>query len=415
MNKYIRTALFCAAALALGMVGACSENTMEPQGASPTFDPAVAETAMMETADFTAYTGVIGGRNFYEIRVPANWNGELVLYAHGFVDPAEPIRLPDKDNIDDIRDPLVEQGFAFAACSFRENGVAVKDGAWSTRQVHQIFQSKVKEAPTYTWLMGQSLGALVAVELVETHPAEFDGVVTAAGMIGGTKAQIDYLADVRMLYDLFYAQQVFTPNSTPLPGSVHEAVEIADLNGQVVYPVVGAVTTYSDGLGMISRIIPLPGRNGNELVESLLVGLIFNYRGIADILERTGGACPVDNMDKVYTPRWPGALPQSVLDAVNAYVQRYDRSIPTDELFDRYYEPSGRLLVEMVTVHLAHDPYVPVHHEQLYAAKVAAMGHADLLEQRVLDGYGHTLEIPTAEILAAFTDMRAKVDRKSVV
>src|SRR2546428_5494087 len=39
-------------------------------------------------------TGVINGAE-YAMFVPPAWNGRLILYAHGFVDPDAPIALPD--------------------------------------------------------------------------------------------------------------------------------------------------------------------------------------------------------------------------------------------------------------------------------------------------------------------------------
>jgi pimeloyl-ACP methyl ester carboxylesterase len=400
MNSHMRAFILCSLVLAVGLLGACSEDPVSPKADSENFVAAVTENAVVESVDYISYTGVIGGANLYEVRVPADWNGELVLYAHGFVDAAEPVQLPDKDNIDAIRDGLVGQGFAFAACSFRENGFAVKDGAWSTRTVHQIFRSKVKQAPSYTWLMGQSLGALVAVQLVENHPRDYDGVVTAAGMLGGSRAEIDYMGDVRVLFDMFY------PGI--LPGSVCEPVAIADQN-QIVMAVVGAVTADPEGLGVISRVLPLPGRDANELVQSLVTAIVFNYRGQPDLFERTGGRCPYDNRDRVYAERWPGALPPGVTDMINAGVPRYSRSVPVDGVLDRQYEPTGRLEVEMLTLHLAHDPIVPAVHEQLYREKVAATGNEHLLEQRVLDGYGHTLQIDPQEIVTALLDLRDRV------
>ena len=106
----------------------------------------------------------------------------------------------------------------------------------------------------------------------------------------------------------------------------------------------------------------------------------------AYLAERLDGDCPYDNFDRVYTPRFP--LPPGVADWVNASIPRYRRSNAADNYFGRYYEPTGRLGIEMMTVHLAHDPIVPVFHEQLWGQKVALYGGAGMLEQRVLDGCG---------------------------
>jgi pimeloyl-ACP methyl ester carboxylesterase len=242
----------------------------------------------------------------------------------------------------------------------------------------------VKSRPDYTWLMGHSLGGIIAVELAETHPEEFDGLLTIAGMVGGTKAQFDYVAHVRMLFDLFYDQV--------LPGSVIDVPREFDLMADVVYPVASAVQADPTGLGIISRIrqTPLPGRDGAELLESLITAIGFNYRGIHDVLERTNGACPIDNFDTVYEAAAPGLLPAEVLAMINANVQRLDRGIPTEELFERHYEPSGRLAIPMVALHNEFDPVVPLFHEDLYAAKVASWGRSHLLERRVITRYAHT-------------------------
>jgi pimeloyl-ACP methyl ester carboxylesterase len=399
MNTHIRTLLLCTLALATLMLGACQDDPVAP-GQDNALTPAergVQELAVVNDANCTSYAGVIGETNQYEICVPTDWNGEFILYAHGFVDSYEPIQLPYKDNIDAIRDELVGMGYAFGYCSFRENGFAVKDGIWATRVVGQIFRSKVKQEPAYTWLMGHSLGGLVAVNLVEKHPGNYDGILTMAGMLGGSRAEIDYMGDIWNLFELFYGDDV-------LPGN---PCELAMPPADVVQRVVGAVMANPDGLGAIAALTPLAGADPNQFVESLITAIVFNYRGQGDLAERLDGDCAYDNFERTYTARFP--LPAGIEDWVNATIPRYCRSNAADNYFGRYYEPTGRLGVEMMTLHLVHDPIVPVFHEQLYAQKVAMNGNIDLLEQRVLNGYGHTLEIPTSDVIQAFTDLRAKV------
>ncbi len=396
-------------AMTLFAIGGCSEDITGPVTGTLAGDVQVKQSSVIVEDGVTTYEGIFGGENLYAILVPEEWNGELVVYAHGFVDADEPLTLPEKDNAPEIRDAVVEMGFAWAYCSYRENGMAVKDGAWATRQLTKIFKSKVKSKPIQTWLMATSLGGLIGVELVETHSREFDGIVTLSGMIGGTKAQLDYVAHVRVLFDIFYPGV--------LPGSVINVPEDFDLNMDVVYPVVQAVQANPTGLGIISSIkqTPLPGRNGEELVESLITALAFNFRGIHDVLERTGGACPIDNYDTEYEAAAPGLLPPEVLAMINAAVQRYDRSIPTDNLFDRYYEPSGELTIPMITLHNAYDPVVHQYQEGLYAAKVAALGYSHNLEQRVMERYAHTdfpAEEAVAEATQALMDLRLKVVTK---
>ena len=55
--------------------------------------------------------------------LPAKWNGRLILYAHGFIDPAAPIALPDVAPADvapwvvQLRETLISQGYAVAYSS----------------------------------------------------------------------------------------------------------------------------------------------------------------------------------------------------------------------------------------------------------------------------------------------------------
>jgi pimeloyl-ACP methyl ester carboxylesterase len=406
MRKCMRILMMSTLALALLAFAGCSDEITSPveDTLGGTYQDKAADVVVED--GLTRYDGVIGGTNVYALLVPDDWNGELVVYAHGFVDAGEPLVLPNKDNVGEIRDRIVSMGFAWAYCSYRENGLAVKDGAWATRRLNKKFFSAVKTKPSHTWLMGNSMGGLIGVELAETHPGEYDGLVTLNGMVGGTVTQLNYVGDVRLLFDLLY--------ESPLRGTVINVPEDWDLMTDVVYPVVGAVQADPTGLGIISRIkqTPLPGRDGEELVESLVTAIGFNFRGFHDLLDRTGGACPIDNFETVYEPAAPGLLPPEVPAMINAYVQRYDRGRPTDLLFDRYYEPTGDLTIPTISVHNEYDPVVPLFHEALYAAKVAAMGLSHNLEQRVISRYAHTdfnAEEAATEAAEALMALRAKV------
>lgn len=385
--------------LLLLALGGCADEATNP--VAPPIDDLDGDTkaSVIVEDGYTRYDGTIGGTNLYAFLVPDDWNGELVLYAHGFIDAEEPLALPTKDNVIAIRDRVVAMGFAWAYCSYRENGLAIKDGAWATRRLPHLFRAAVQADPSHTWLMAHSLGGLISVELAETHPGEYDGVLTMGGMIGGTRAQLDYVGHVRILFDLLYPDV--------LPGTVIDVPEGLDLNQDVIYPVVGAVQADPMGLGVLSQLeqTPLPFRSGEELVESLVTAIGFNVRGIHDVLDRTNGRCPIDNFDTEYTPTVPGTLPPALLAQINAGAQRYDRVRPTENLFDRHYEPSGELTVPMISLHNRFDPVVPAFHESLYAAMVAAEGNGANLVQVFTERYGHT-DFSADEAADALLDLR---------
>src|SRR5947209_17724109 len=92
----------------------------------------------------------------YELAVPGGWNGRLVVYAHGIIDPAEPVALPTvNDDFTPLRDALLANGYAVASSSWSENGFAVADGVRQTHQLRGMFAAQVKQ-PSKTILVGKS-------------------------------------------------------------------------------------------------------------------------------------------------------------------------------------------------------------------------------------------------------------------
>ena len=122
--------------------------------------------------------------------LPAKWNGRLILYAHGFIDPAAPIALPDVAPADvapwvvQLRETLLSQGYAVAYSSYSENGWAVQDGGARTHELRDLF-SQSFGAPTQVYVTGRSLGALITVYLAENFPGAYHAGCRCAGRLGG--------------------------------------------------------------------------------------------------------------------------------------------------------------------------------------------------------------------------------------
>ena len=72
---------------------------------------------------FSYGEGEIGPGALHDLFRPAGWNGDLVLYAHGYVFPDAPIALPD---IDPLREGILALGIAKAALDHaRQTGASV--------------------------------------------------------------------------------------------------------------------------------------------------------------------------------------------------------------------------------------------------------------------------------------------------
>ena len=82
--------------------------------------------AQGDTVDVTAtsrWSGVLGGAA-YRVEVPANWNGKLVMYAHGYAGEGSALTISNPS----IRRHLIEQGYAWAASSYSKNYYDVRAG-----------------------------------------------------------------------------------------------------------------------------------------------------------------------------------------------------------------------------------------------------------------------------------------------
>lgn len=147
-------------------------------------------------------TGETGPGSLYALYRPADWNGRLVLWAHGAPPPTLPVQLPSRE-IDPLRDALLALGYGVAYSSYDEFGFAFKSGVLRTRQLLGLFASEFGP-PHRTYVMGTSMGGAIAVTLAETNPGLFDGAVPMCAPLGGTQMAINYIWNVRVLFDYFF-------------------------------------------------------------------------------------------------------------------------------------------------------------------------------------------------------------------
>jgi pimeloyl-ACP methyl ester carboxylesterase len=309
------------------------------------------------------------------------------------VDPEETDPLTPMERA--ILPLLPAQGFAVAWSSYSENGLAVKDGAQRTKQLRGIFAAAVGE-PDRTFLVGGSLGGLVALRLGERFPRHYDGALALCGMVGGSQAQIDYVGHVRVLFDALY------PNA--LPGSLFDSPALTP--PEVAGLVSTAVAANPAALAVLASVMdatfgtPLPASNNTELLASLITALTFDVRGFGDVLDRTHQHIPFDNTDVSYTG--------SPNDAwLNGAVARYEATRDAANYLAHYYEPTGVLRIPVVTLHNPLDPVVPAFHEGLLAGAAAAAGYGDALTQwPSATPYGHCA-FDVTEVMAAFGALAA--------
>lgn len=344
----------------------------------------------------THVSGALGPGSTYEIDVPAVWNGELVVYAHGIVQAEQPVVPPTiQDGYNLFRDALLAAGYAVAASSYSSNGWSLADAVRRTHQLRGIFRSKAG-APARTFLAGHSMGALAIVKMVEKYPGQYDGALPMCGPLGGALDEIKYAGDARLTFDFFYPGL--------MPGTVFDIPPATEFVGPPT-PSLLFLQVYSALLSDPARLFAwataahLPFADGTELVSSALYVLGFGVRYTNDLIERMNGKTPYDNTDTPYVTVTP-----DLTAALNAGIVRYEADRAALNYYTRNYEPTGDIGVPVVSLHTTRDPAIPFSHETKFAATVAAAGRSDLLLQRAPSRWGHCAFTP-AEVQGAFSDL----------
>jgi len=318
---------------------------------------------------------------------PAAWNRSLVIYVHGYTLPTNPVALPHNE---EVRDSLLARGYAVATSSFSSNGYAVKEGMRDSDELREIFEHRIGE-PRHTYLFGRSLGGLIGMLLTQRSPDHYDGSLLVCGVVGGSTEEVQYIGDIRVLFDTVYPGVI--------PGDLEHSTPITDPNTQLIGPIVQAVTANPQGLGIIQLLArhPLAGNSSQEVVASLINAMGFSMQAGSDLFERCHSTSFFDNASWTYTS---SSLPAPLLADINARVRRYTRAPQAAAFLQRFGEPSPRLRIPMLSLHTTRDPTVPLFHEDLLAQELSS----PLLIQRRVDRYGHDA-FTAGELMVHFNDL----------
>jgi pimeloyl-ACP methyl ester carboxylesterase len=333
--------------------------------------------------------GVTADGALYRFLVPYSWNGQLVVYAHGYVDKGSPIALPNSPIELAAFQAITSQGFAVAMSSYSQNGWAVKEGAQTTHQLRGLFASKVSN-PSRTYLVGVSEGGLIALDLTEGYAGQYDGTLSICGVVGGTPLTFNHNGDGRVLFDYFFpgvlpGDLLHMPNLDFSPGS--------PTYNAVLNALIAGLSSPGQPTLQFASVAGLPGSNAGEIIFSGLT-LVGGYPAINELLQRTNGHNFYDNIRTVYSGSANDA-------ALNAGVKRYSSDPAGVNYVAKYYDPTGQLRIPVLTLHTTQDPTIPFSEEAAYAGKVAGAHASSFLVQQSVNRYGHC-NVKPEEILNSF-------------
>jgi pimeloyl-ACP methyl ester carboxylesterase len=339
----------------------------------------------------------------YRICMPAIWNGDLLVYAHGYVPPTKPVgipedqmTLPDGTSIADLANIL---GYAFATTSYSTNGLAVPQGIADLVDLMDIFTAE-KGEPDKVYLVGVSEGGVITTLAVEQHPDVFDGGLAMCGPYGDFGAQINYFGDFRVVFDYFFPDLI--PGSpVDIPNDLIERWE-SEYYKTIIEP---AIENPANAIRVEQLLnvtnAPYDTQDPSTKKHTIERLLWYNVFATNDARAKLGGQ-PFDNQNRAYA----GSNDDAQL---NQRVQRFSAEQAALDEIAANYQTTGKLSVPLVTMHTTGDPVVPYWHAIRYRGKIIAADNIALHEPMKVDRYGHcTFE--ATHVLDAFGRLVAMVN-----
>jgi pimeloyl-ACP methyl ester carboxylesterase len=331
----------------------------------------------------------------------SGWNGDLVVFAHGYVPVTQPLGFYNLTTPSGLVLPDLAQqlGFAFATTSYRQNGLAILEGVDDVENLIRTFWAlpgaTAGPGPHRTYVLGVSEGGLVATLLAERRPALESGALAACGPIGDFRGQIDSIGDVRVLFDYFFPGVI--------PGTAIDVPQQVVTSWDSVYlpRIRAAVAAYPDrAVQVVSAAhAVIDPADPRTIVSTITDALSYSVLGAADAAAKLGGN-PYSNRSRVYT----GSSNDLQL---NLAVQRFDASPAALQNLAKY-ETSGDVSKPLVTLHTSGDDVVPFWHELVYALKASASHSSARVTQFPVIRYAHC-NFTSGEILFSFAVLLQQV------
>jgi pimeloyl-ACP methyl ester carboxylesterase len=369
----------------------------------------------------------------YKIRVPENWNGKLIVYAHGlWADVTKgypdlvipnPMIAPGSHGGTSIEETLIEKGYALAGSSYSAAGWAVKEGIQDILALITYFNGRVGK-PKQTILWGFSMGGTIAIDIAEKHAGLIDGVVVESSNGAPTAKLFDQFMGIQVAYDVIFGW----PEEWGSVGDINDDISwLVDVIPALIEDIYG--WGYIDPSPPHDPIIFDPVAFGKAEFFRLILGgtdrLIFYSANppwgqlmwfvtmVGADMEKKAGGNPLQNSDlpdyilspgdKAYLEGFLGVgVPQLLLDEMNG---RDIVATPSAKNWLEHYDtPTGKLKNPVIQLHSLLDFGNPAAGTVIFRDTVTKAGKDDLLLQAYTGpgtGHGVFTENQYLQVLAA--------------
>jgi hypothetical protein len=344
-------------------------------------------------------TGVIDGAH-YLIKMPANWNGTLLLYSHGYQFGGAPPRLmlspQDLSGTGDdaLSRNLLDKGFALAGSSWSSTGWAVQGGVDSAVKLYKKFTEAVSK-PNRVYAWGSSLGGLVT-ELLAERADWVNGAAPMCGVVGGPLPNFDNWLEAQV------AAQALLGVKYPLTGRL--SVDQANQEKLGVNAALNAARRDRAGGGeakllYVADLLGLPDKSQLSFDDSQagqvgaavqnLAGYLYNGALFLAEARAEFGGNPARTHPANKAPLTPAE--RATITALHGNPETYAAQVdaakaPATSSAARHKlaasgDPTGNLRVPTVSMHGIDDPLAIVQNETLLGEAVKAKDQTKRLIQ----------------------------------
>lgn len=331
------------------------------------------------------------GGAFFTIVVPEAWNGDLVIWNHGF-DLDMPAPMPDLGPLAAVQ---LAQGFAVAASSYRQIGWAVFKTKNDLQKLLNIFKANFGR-PGQIFVTGASLGGIVtAAAIEEVNLGNVVGALSICGAVGGSR-NWDAALDLRLIYDTVCGSvpEAFIPGGAEglpegFPFTNNElALRVNQCTGNLLPPSF-RTPVQRDNLAKILELTQIP--------ESFLLrDMGFATFAMSDLVHdprKLNGRVGTGNFEVFYGDA-----------SIDANIARVSPHRGAENRLARHYTPTGDVEdTKIVSIHTDKDGLVVVENESEYAAVVPA---ENLTTAIVVEAVPSHCGFTDAEGVAAWESLR---------
>lgn len=371
----------------------------------------------VDVSTTSRWAGVMGGAA-YRVEVPANWNGKLVMYAHGYAGTGNTLAVTNPS----IRRYLIQNGYAWAASSYTKNYYDVRAGVEDTNALALAFTDIAKArgralaTPSRVYITGHSMGGHITASAIEAetqatavHKVSYAGAVPMCGVLGDTE-----------LFDYFSAAQLTAQALAGVPK--YPLTNWSDIQnlvlGQLFSTVTATTLTPTSPLGLQYASVIKNLTGGERPLFSIGLTQGGSFQAPLGLFGSDGTVAGILNKNVTDTNRFTYTIDGNTTASatLNASVQKLTADTDANRLrrdgLRWIPRNNGDIKIPVVTLHTLGDLFVPFSMEQIYRQRVVAKGNGNWLVQRAIRGITHC-DFTVAEQEAAF-DAMIKWERDGV-